>query len=61
MIDVSRIGNGEIDELVRDFVLRNGLTLRTTHYKTHTSEIDPKSVAKAMMMWEKMGQPRRGH
>ena len=57
MIDVSRIGNGEIDELVRDFVLRNGLTLRTTHYKTHTSEIDPKSVAKAMMMWEKMGQP----
>jgi len=58
-IDISRIGNTPLDNLVKEFVLRNNLTLRTTHYKTHSQELGAnlKYVAKAMSMWEGMGSP----
>ncbi len=46
-----------LDALVQDFIERNGLSLRTTHYKTHASEIDTKFLAEAMRIWENMGGP----
>jgi hypothetical protein len=50
-------GEMSLDALVQDFIDRNGLTLRTTHYKTHAAEIDPKYLAEAMRIWEEMGGP----
>jgi hypothetical protein len=58
-VDINSIGSTPLDNLVKDFVLRNGLSLRTTHYKTHAQELGEnlKYVEKAMLMWEQQGKP----
>lgn len=46
-----------MENLINNFLTRNGLKLHTTHFKSHLEEMGQEALSAALLKWEEMGAP----